>query len=432
MRTRPDGFTPVVRTSLTVVLAFLVIGCSGVRPLMPTPVVYVAQNKVAFDALDPAVKGSDVRLFYATDRIPAPVDGRVDPDDEPAYGYGRSASAALGIAEVSLGGELSWSALEADARSGQRRRKIPLEVLRVEELMRTPETPYQYRLVDGRFELPPETQSRLDDVFREGAKQIDEVLANTPRNEAFVYVHGVGTTFNDALYVGAEFWHYLGREGVPIVYSWPAGRGGFNGYAYDRESSEYTITHFKHFLEGLATYEQLERIHIIAHSRGTDVVTTALRELFAETRAAGIDPAVRFRIGNLVLAAPDLNLEIVQQRSTRISFAVERLTIYTSGRDRAVGVASFLFSGLRLGRLRLDTMPEDMQNALARISNLSIVEYVGDRGGDYGHNYFRLNPAVASDLILLLRYDLPPGGEHGRPLSALGANLWQIDDDYLQ
>ena len=41
----------------------------------------------------------------------------------------------------------------------------------------------------------------------------------------------------------AEFWHFLGRLGVPLKYTWPAGRPGLNGYSYDRESSEFTVNH---------------------------------------------------------------------------------------------------------------------------------------------------------------------------------------------
>ncbi len=39
----------------------------------------------------------------------------------------------------------------------------------------------------------------------------------------------------------AEIWHFLGRRGVPILYSWPAAHGGLLGYFVDRESCEFTI-----------------------------------------------------------------------------------------------------------------------------------------------------------------------------------------------
>ena len=51
--------------------------------------------------------------------------------------------------------------------------------------------------------------------------------------------------------------------------------------------------------------------------------------------------------------------------------------------------------------------------------------------GASGHSYFIDNPAVLSDLILLLRDDRPPGAEHGRPLLHRDDGFWEIRDDYL-
>ena len=50
--------------------------------------------------------------------------------------------------------------------------------------------------------------------------------------------------------------------------------------------------------------------------------------------------------------------------------------------------------------------------------------------GLVGHSYFHKNPAVSSDLILFLRYSLPPGGDHGRPLSVHENGFWIVDDQY--
>jgi hypothetical protein len=49
-----------------------------------------------------------------------------------------------------------------------------------------------------------------------------------------------------------------------------------------------------------------------------------------------------------------------------------------------------------------------------------------------GHSYFHENPAVSSDLILLLRDNRGPGAENGRPLIRRDNNFWEIDDTYPQ
>ncbi|MEM1089215.1 MAG: alpha/beta hydrolase [Pseudomonadota bacterium] len=420
--------TTLGTSSLLLAVTLTCAACSSIRTLMPTPLVYGLGNVTAFEALDPALTSNTVEVLYATDRAPTK-----DPETgQPRYSFERDPSFAIGVADVLLGPDLSWAELETDVQTGNRRQNIPLTLASVREIARTPPGPYPYELVNGQFVLPESLQRRIDEDFKTGGKYLLQALARTKRKEAFIYVHGVGNSFEDALFVGAEFWHYLGREGLPVVYTWPAGHPGFGGYGYDRESSEFTISHFREFLLGLASFKEIERIHIIAHSRGTDVVTTALRELFAETRAAGLNPSEVFRIGNLVLAAPDLDFSVVQQRSTRISYDVERMTIYTSKRDKAIGIASWLFdSGLRVGGVGLDDLTPEMRAALARQENIAMVQYVGAKGGDYGHNYFRLNPSVASDLVLLLRYDLAPGIENGRPLRPRVPGFWEIDDDYL-
>ena len=50
------------------------------------------------------------------------------------------------------------------------------------------------------------------------------------------------------------------------------------------------------------------------------------------------------------------------------------------------------------------------------------------RGGSW-HSYFS-NPTVASDLILLLLEDRPPGAEHGRPLEVIQPGFWGLGEGY--
>ncbi len=62
----------------------------------------------------------------------------------------------------------------------------------------------------------------------------------------------------------------------------------------------------------------------------------------------------------------------------------------------------------------------------------AVIHYSGRVRGTSGHNYFRRNPAVASDVVLTVRYGLPPGARHGRPLEHVEGFFWRIDDEYLK
>jgi esterase/lipase superfamily enzyme len=230
----------------------------------------------------------------------------------------------------------------------------------------------------------------------------------------------------------AELWHFLGRQGVPILYTWPAGSGsGLRGYTHDRESGEFTIFHLKQFLRLLAAMPELEELNLIAHSRGTEVLTSALRELYIETRAAGHDFRTVYRIKNVVLAAADLDLEVVTQRvaAEYVGLGTERTTLYVSPVDKALFFSDLLFMGLRrIGQVRPEDLTDAERQHLERVARTQIID-ARVPTGFIGHAYFYRHPAVSSDLVLLLRYQLEPGSP-GRPLHKRGENFWQITPDY--
>src|SRR4029450_2336453 len=119
-----------------------------------------------------------------------------------------------------------------------------------------------------------------EETFRAAMAQL---LARSDRKDVYLFVHGYDCEFEWGSYVMAQLWHFMGRGGVPVSYSWPAGSPHMlRGYQYDRESGEFTAYHLKQFLKLLGSCPGVGKVHIIAHSRGTDVATTALRELKLE------------------------------------------------------------------------------------------------------------------------------------------------------
>jgi esterase/lipase superfamily enzyme len=394
---------------------------------MPTPNLYATAGAEPFEALAPEYRSNGVDLLFATDRAPG--------DDEGAgfkYGFGRSLSLAFGSAVVRLGEDVSWEALKAVSRRAERVRSLPLSLDEPTELGRFPPTPYPFTYAKGQVQEDPailDAFRRTKEVFR---AELDRRLALTPRKSVLIYVHGYNNSFADAAFTLAEIWHFAGREGVPLLYTWPAGRGGLTGYAYDRESGQFTVFHLKQLLRTLASFPQVEQIQILAHSRGTDVVTTALRELFIETRANGQEPRDRFRIANLILAAPDLDGQVLSQRivAERLGPGVGQATVYTSQGDKAIGVAELLFGSLlRVGRATEGTLPPIASEIMKQGVNVEFVEFRG-KGGIFGHGYWHSDPAASSDLIMILRYQRDAGADHGRPLKPAGPGMWVIPEGY--
>jgi len=71
---------------------------------------------------------------------------------------------------------------------------------------------------------------------------------------------------------------------------------------------------------------------------------------------------------------------------------------------------------------------EEIARMKANAGRLNVVNFEGESTG-YGHNYFRTNPAVSSDLVLMIRHGLKPG-EPGRPLENIGLNFWRVPEGY--
>lgn len=402
---------------------------------MPSPAIYTRGIEQAFsDRLPPELKSSNMPILYATDRTPEGSNNGVT-----TYGIGRERSLAFGEAMIELGAGKTWQELVEDANSDSRRRPLKMQVRSVTERTRTPDYPLQYSRRHGQSGADPNAL-RIEAEAKAATKRLlKQRLSAAPKKEILICVHGFATTFEEALYATAAFWHYTGREFVPLTYSWPAGRGNFlRGYAYDRESGEHTMFHLKRLLQWLSSMPEVEGIHLISHSRGTDVTVTALRELAIESREKGASLQRRYKIRNVVLAAPDLSGEIALQRLTDggANSISERWLTYTSNRDKAIGVAEYLFGEGRMGRIGWDRLEQEDIDALEWYSgffgkNDATVEYQGSTGGNFGHEFHMADPVVSSDLILALRFGRKPGPQNGRPLQRRGSILWAIDEDYF-
>ncbi len=72
----------------------------------------------------------------------------------------------------------------------------------------------------------------------------------------------------------------------------------------------------------------------------------------------------------------------------------------------------------------------DAVELLSRTDQVQVID-ANVHTGFLGHSYFITNPAVLSDLILILRDNKRPGPENGRPLNRKDGGFWTITDSYL-
>ncbi len=425
--TEGPGMRRIIQNLRYFSMFFIVLffGCSNDYPLMPTPNIYSSQGYYPANDIPLSLQNNRVEILYVTDRT-----REIDPNSVTFYGAGRSASAAYGSVVVEIGNEQPWNELVEASQNEERKQELLLTRRSVQEYVRFPETPYAFSVVDGKIIEDEKTRAALDESAAKFRRYLAARLASLRTKEVIIFIHGFNNTFQSSALVLVELWHFIGRRGVPVLYSWPAASGGLFGYFIDRESGEFTIFHLKEFLRLLTDIPEVQRVHIIAHSRGTDVMTTALRELVIESRAAGRDPLQDLRIANLILAAPDLDFDVVRQRLIAEKFgpAMGQITIYTNQEDSALDLSESLMSGTRFGRLDSKDLGQKERHIFSQVTNVNIINVKGEVSF-LGHSYFRDNPGVSSDLVILIRHGSKPG-DAKRPLVHRVLNFWDLPVGY--
>lgn len=405
-----------------------VAGCQ--RNLMPTPLLLAGDPANPFAAVAEPDRSARVELLYATDR--AAIDGSLAVT---GYGPRRGAALILGQCTIAMGPcpEWDWQTV-CQQTCRLRRRTIHLDMRTVQPL-----GPLWTTLSRTCQQTDPSTADAAHQATRCFIDRVNSRLEIATKPDLFLFVHGFNTDFCDSAYIAAELWHFLGRQGVPIVYSWPS-RDSILWYSYDRESALFSAGHFRQLVELLMADSAAQRIHIISHSTGAALVGEALRELQllgydapADRRGPSGRDSAATELGHWVLVAPDIDPAIFKKRI--LNAGAHRLpqlaTIYVSPHDRALNFAARVVYGLtRLGVIGPTELGREELDWLATQNpHLDVVAVPRPQSEDFvEHRHHTRNPAVSSDLILLLRHDMAPAE---RGLSRTDANpIWQFPHDY--
>lgn len=443
----------LIKTLILMLGAAVISGCaSTARQLMPTPVVYQQPGgKPLFDSERPTPRHPDVDLLFITDRAPpspeeverAKADG-----DVLAYGQERARRISFGSAKVRLVPALDWQGLAEQSLLAERTRPVELELGSVQEQGAFPNEPYKVTRNTQGMLLRDRDQLALHVAAREALQdEIRRRLEVSPTGEVMLYIHGFNETFASAAFTAAELCHFLGREPVCGFFTWPASSTGnfLISYTSTTETADYAVAHLKKTLRMISTMPEVNGLHILAHSRGAAVTLSAARELALEAIAAGKEPASLFKVKNLVLMSPDIDIDIASQQLTgfisdpdlvtvwpeaRLPRGIDgRLTVYSSPKDRALQVSQILFrSRNRVGQLSPEDIPDEAQRHLEIRGGTDLIAYEGKRTDLAGHGYFTTNPRVSSDLIQLIRFRKKPSDPE-RELIRTGRVTWRIPSE---
>ena len=326
---------------------------------------------------------------------------------------------------------------------------IPIALGATTELGRFPATPYPLVTGPDGMRRAPAVVEAHEEAKQRLQSEIGRRLAVARRKEVVLFVHGYRSSFKSAALTMGELCHFLGREFVCGIFTWPAGgqRGILFGYHVDRESAEYAVEDLVKVIRIIAGTPGLAKIHLIGHSRGTDTLASALAELSVEAYARQSSPTREFHIANVVLAAPDLDGDVAVRKIFKVFSDPDlpfgerpdpgaiippspglRLTLYVSPDDKALATSGWLFGSIaRLGRIDATLFTPDQIELIGALDAVDVIE-VRDTTDFFGHRYFVSNPNVSADLIAMLRYGLRPN-EPGRPLERIAGPFWRVPEN---
>ncbi len=340
--------------------AGLIYGCATQAPKEPPPAPRPAPAPASKPTAKAKANGDTrnyaiVRTFYATDRNRT---GSAVPKE--MYGVDQ-AEMSYGVCDVSIP-----------------RRHKPGEL----------ESPSIWRL---EFREDPERHVVLlaanampkDAYFAELARAVTAAKRRT----AFVFVHGYNVTFEDAARRTAQISYDVGFDGVPVFYSWPS-QGTTAGYPRDEETIQLTMPNQRRFLEDFFDRSAAEDVYLVAHSMGNRALARVLADL-VEAR-----PQVRARLKEIILAAPDINVEIFRQQIyPALAGAGRPITLYASSEDVALKASKEFHDYARLG---------DSRPAPVLLQGMESIDATGVDVSFLAHSYFAEASPVLSDLHTLI------------------------------
>jgi esterase/lipase superfamily enzyme len=177
-----------------------------------------------------------------------------------------------------------------------------------------------------------------------------------------LFVHGFNNRYEDAVYRFAQIAHDSHADAVPVLFTWPS-RGSVFAYNYDRESTNYSRDALERTLSALARDPSVKAVTVLAHSMGTWLAVESLRQM--AIRDGRIPP----KITDVVLAAPDLDVDVFRRQFRAMGDRRPHFTMFVSRDDIALGLSRRLAGNVdRLGAIDVSKEPYRSQLEAAGIT----------------------------------------------------------------
>lgn len=322
-----------------------------------------------------------VDILYGTDRTPGPQKGQ--------FTDGRNGKLTLGSARVTIPPNRTPGIVQR-----------PTVIL----FFRFKEDPLKHLALAG----PPKVMTQAEFV----------ASAASASPGALLYVHGYNTDFAGGLYRTAQLAHDLNFKGYAFHYSWPS-RGSMIQYDYDSDSERQAELYFLEYLKILLREAKVRELTIIVHSKGNDMVLSALSTL--QESAQPLDPG---SLNQLVLASPDVEPNRARQLLAKLGGKFTRITLYANNRDIPLKASKKKAGGApRAGQLARDGRPLIIEGVDSIDASAANWDWTG-----LNHNAYVFDDRLREDLRAVVKGEGPPEGRtnHMRKLGKPGAIFWRL------
>lgn len=403
---------------LLILSCVVLSGCAAPQSynLMPTPILYADSSIDPFAHLSREHKNTRTNIYYATNRVPN--------KDHTSTSYSNSSSPTLrfGIATVRIGdADISWEEMSHASLFPDPIKPIPVSVESIEEKGTSP----QY--------INP-TNTAISQELGNFFDLINNELATSVDREIMVYVHGTKVDFTNSAILAAEVEHFAGRDFVSLAFAWPSHQNIFSYlFGFDVHRAMNSSTALADVLALLAMHTNAEKINILSYSAGGRVASKAISELRQRFYTLDSDQLKEvFKIGSVVLAAADVEADVFLGRLKDLSELADQVVVTVSDKDNALQAAHKYMGGVvRAGTSDAEDL-EMKYIADEELDNVSIVDVsIGQdhRGFDIvGHHYWYRHPWMSSEIVFIMRTDLPPQRRGLQPAESGG--LWYLSSEY--
>ena len=236
-------------------------------------------------------------------------------------------------------------------------------------------------------------------------------VAGTKQGDVLIFVHGFNTTYEESVFRFAQIAHDTAATAAPILFSWPS-HGSVFDYLYDRESANFSRNALEEIIEKAADDPRVRNVTVMAHSMGSWLTMEALRQL--SIRRGKLPAKVR----NVILASPDLDVDVFSHQLDEIDTQRTQLTIFASTDDRALQVSRRLAGGVqRLGAIDVSQEPyrSGIEAKGVDVIDLSALQ----SGSALNHSKFAESPQI----VRLIGQRLIAGQAIGEEGISLGETL---------